>query len=102
MVFPVETRGHLSVLAGQTEGSGQPINEAKLEGDRLTFSVTVPAEKAGEKGPTWKFDLKVSGTRMEGRAEGTKGDRSLGSTDVVNESLELGNKRRSRRGCAPL
>ncbi len=66
--------------AGQTERSGQPINDATLEGDRLTFSVTPPA---GEKGPIWKFDLKVSGTRMEGRAEGANGDHSLGSTDVV-------------------
>ena len=71
--------GHVTGKAGP-EGAGGPINDAKLEGDRLTFSVT-PA--AGEKGPTWKFDLKVSGTRMEGRAQGTNGDHSLGSTDVV-------------------
>ena len=75
-----QAAGQVTGKAGQTEGSGQPINDAKLEGDRLTFSVTAPA---GEKGPTWKFDLKVSGTRMEGRAEGTKGEHSLGSTDVV-------------------
>ena len=60
-------------------GSSQPINDAKLEGGRLTFSVTAPA---GEKGPTWNFDLKVSGTHMEGRAEGTNGGHSLGSADV--------------------
>jgi hypothetical protein len=75
-----QTAGQVTGKAGQAEGSGQPINDAKLEGDRLTFSVTPPA---GEKGPTWKFDLKVSGTRMEGRAEGTNGDHPLGSTDVV-------------------
>ena len=75
-----QAAGQVTGKAGQTEGSGQPINDAKLEGDRLTFSVTAPA---GEKGPTWRFDLKVSGTRMEGRAEGNKGDHSLGSTDVV-------------------
>jgi hypothetical protein len=75
-----QVAGQVTGKAGQTEGSGQPINDAKLEGDRLTFSVTAPA---GETGPTWKFDLKVSGTHMEGRAEGTKGNHSLGSTDVV-------------------
>lgn len=62
------------------ERSGEPFNEAKLAGDRLTFSVT---PSAGEKGPTWKFDLKLSGTCMEGRAEGTNGGRILGSTEVV-------------------
>ena len=75
-----QAAGQVTGKAGQTEVSGQPINDAKLEGDRLTFSVTAPA---GEKGPTWKFDLKVSGTRMKGRAEGTREDHSLGSTDVV-------------------
>ena len=74
-----QTDGQITGKAGP-EGSGQPISDAKLEGDRLTFSVPPPA---GEKGPTWKFDLKVSGTRMEGRAQGTNGDHSLGSTDVV-------------------
>jgi hypothetical protein len=78
-----QAAGQVAGTAGQTEGSGVPINDAKLEGDRPTFSVTAPAENAGEKGPTWKFDLKVSGTRMEGRAEGTRGDHSLGSTDAV-------------------
>jgi hypothetical protein len=75
--------GQVIGKAGQTEASGRPIDDARLEGDHLTFSVTVPAESAGEEGPTWKFDLKVSGTRMEGRARGTRGDHSLGSTDVV-------------------
>lgn len=73
-----QAAGQVTGEAGP-EGSSHPINDAKLEGGRLTFSVTAPA---GEKGPTWKFDLKVSGTRMEGRAEGTNGDRSLGSADV--------------------
>ena len=78
-----QAAGQVTGKAGQTKESGRPINDAKLEGDHLTFSVTAPAERAGEKGPTWKFDLKVSGTRLEGRAEGTKGDHSLGSTDVA-------------------
>ena len=78
-----QAEGQVTGKAGQTEGSGLPIIDARLEGDRLTFSVTAPAENAGEKDLTWKFDLKVSGTRMEGRAQGTKGDHSLGSTDVV-------------------
>jgi hypothetical protein len=72
--------GQVTGTAGQTEGSGQPINDAKLEGDHLTFSVAAPA---GGNGPTWRFDLKLSGTRMEGRAQGTRGDHSLGSTEVV-------------------
>lgn len=75
-----QAAGQVTGKAGQTDGSAQPINDAKLEGDRLTFSVTAPA---GETGPTWKFDLKVSSTRMDGRAAGTNGDHSLGSTDVV-------------------
>jgi hypothetical protein len=75
-----QAAGQVTGKAGQTEASGQPINDVKLQGDRLTFSATAPA---GEKGPTWKFDLKVSGIRMEGRAEGTNGDHSLGFTDVV-------------------
>jgi hypothetical protein len=75
-----QAAGQVTGKAGQTEESGQPINDAKFEGGHLTFSVTAPA---GEEGQTWKFDLKVSGTRMEGRAEGTKGEHSLGSTDVV-------------------
>ena len=78
-----QTVGQITGTAGQTEGSGNAIKEARLEGDRLTFSVTAPGEHEGEQGPTWKFDLRVSGTRMEGRAEGAYGDRSLGSTDVV-------------------
>lgn len=73
-----QTAGQVTGEAGP-EGSSQPINDAKFEGSRLTFSVTPPT---GEKGPTWKFDLKVSGTLMEGRAEGTNGDHSLGSADV--------------------
>jgi hypothetical protein len=77
------TAGQITGTAGQTEGSGNAIKEARLEGDRLTFSLTAPGEHTGEQGPTWKFDLKVSGTHMEGRAEGAYGDRSLGSTDVV-------------------
>ena len=75
-----QAAGQVTGKAGPAEEPGQPINDAKLEGDRLTFSVT---PTAGEKGPTWKFDLKVSGTRMEGRAVGSNGDHSLGSTDVV-------------------
>jgi hypothetical protein len=68
MVFVLkQAAGQVTGKAGPTEGTGQPINDAKLEGDRLTFSVTAPAEHAGEKGPAWRFDLKVSGTRMEGR-----------------------------------
>ena len=78
-----QAAGQVTGKAGQTEGSGLPINDAKLEGDRLTFSVTGPADNEGEMGLTWKFDLKISGTRMEGRAEGTRGDHALGSTDVV-------------------
>ena len=84
LVFTLkQTARQIAGTAGQTEGSGSAIKEARLEGDRLTFSVTTPGEHQGEQGPTWKFDLRVSGTRMEGRAEGTYGDRSLGSTDVV-------------------
>lgn len=77
--------GQITGKAGQTEESGQPINDVRLEGDRLTFSVTAPADKSG---PTWKFDLKISGTHMEGRAEGTRGAHSLGSTDVVMNRLK--------------
>lgn len=80
--------GQVTGKAGQTEASGRPIEDARLEGDNLTFSVTASAENAGEKGPTWKFDLKVSGTRMEGRAQGIRGDHSLGSTDVVVTRLK--------------
>lgn len=75
--------GQVTGKVGETEASGWPIDDARLEGDHLTFSVTAPAENAGEKGPTWKFNLKVSGTRMEGRAQGSSGDHSLGSTDVA-------------------
>jgi hypothetical protein len=78
-----QSAGQVTGTAGQTEGSGNAIQDAKLEGDRLTFSLTAPGEHEGGQGPTWKFDLKVSGARMEGRAEGTYGGRSLGSTDVV-------------------
>ena len=41
-----QAAGQVSGRAGQTEESGRPINDAKLEGDRLAFSVTVPAENA--------------------------------------------------------
>jgi len=84
LVFALkQTASQVTGTAGQKEGSGNAIKDARLEGDRLTFSLTAPGEHEGEQGPTWKFDLRVSGTRMEGRAEGTYGERSLGSTDVV-------------------
>jgi hypothetical protein len=84
LVFALkQTAGQVTGTAGPAEGSGHVIKEARLEGDRLTFLLTTPGEHEGEQGPTWKFDLRVSGTRMEGRAEGTYRDRSLGSTDIV-------------------
>jgi hypothetical protein len=78
-----QNAGQITGTAGETEASGHAIKDARLEGDRLTFSTTAPGEHEGEQGPTWKFDLRVSGAHMEGRAEGAYGDRSLGSTDVV-------------------
>jgi hypothetical protein len=78
-----QTAGQITGTAGETEGSGRPIKDARIDGDRLTFSLSAPGENQGSTGPTWKFDLKVSGARMEGRAEGTLGDRALGSTDVL-------------------
>ena len=74
-----QAAGQVTGEAGPEGSSSQPINNAKLEGGRLSFSVAPPG---GEKGPTWKFDLKLSGTHMEGRAEGKNGDHSLGSADV--------------------
>jgi hypothetical protein len=78
-----QTAGQITGTAGETEASGYAIKDARLEGDRLTFSTTAPGEHKGEQGPTWRFDLRVSGTHMEGLAEGAYGDRPLGSTDVV-------------------
>jgi hypothetical protein len=84
LVFALkQTAGQVTGTGGPAEGSGHAIKEATLEGNHLTFSLTAPGEHEGERGPTWKFDLRVSSTRMEGRAEGTYGERSLGSTDVV-------------------
>ena len=89
LVFALQqTAGRITGTAGQAEGTGQAIRDAKLEADRLTFAVTAPGERAGDQGPTWTFDLRVSGTRMEGRAEGTYGDRSLGSTEVVMQRVK--------------
>jgi hypothetical protein len=89
LVFALkQTAGQVSGTAGPTEESGNAIKEARLEGDHLTFSVTAPGDHQGEKGPKWNFDLRVSGTRMEGRAEGAFGDRSLGFTDVVMTRLK--------------
>lgn len=84
LVFALQqTAGRITGTAGQAEGTGQAIRDAKLEGERLSFAVTAPRERSGEQGPTWTFDLRVSGTRMEGKAEGKYGDRLLGSTEVV-------------------
>ena len=37
-----QTAGQITGTAGQTEGSGNAIREARLEGDRLIFSITAP------------------------------------------------------------
>lgn len=80
LVFVFEqTNDRITGMGGPAEDPNSPIRDAMLKGHRLTFSVP----PAAENGPTWMFDLRVSGTRMEGRGEGARGDRSLGSADVT-------------------
>jgi hypothetical protein len=73
----------VSGTAGPDNSNQAPIQDARLDGQHLTFSVTLPPPPGSDAGPTWKFDLTVSGNRMEGRSEGTMGARSLGITQVV-------------------
>lgn len=80
LVFVLEQTGErVTGTGGPAEDPNSPIRDARLEGDRLTFSVPPTAED----GPTWKFDLRVSGNRMDGRGEGSRGSRSLGSAEVA-------------------
>ncbi len=71
LVFMLEQTGEqITGTVGPAEDPGSPISpirDARLEGDRLTFSVP----PAAEDGPEWKFGLRVSGhrMRMEGRGE---------------------------------
>ncbi len=85
LVFVLEqTSERITGTGGPAEDPNSPIRDAVLDGDRLTFSVPPTAED----GPTWKFDLRVLGPRLEGRGEGTRGSRSLGSTEVVMNRSE--------------
>jgi hypothetical protein len=72
----------ISGKAGPDETNLAPIQNARLEGSRLTFSVTLPPLPGSDAGPTWRFDLTSSGDKMEGKGEGNVGARSLGSTQV--------------------
>jgi hypothetical protein len=84
LVFELtQTDGVVTGTAGPSEHSENPIHDARLDGDRLTFTVSPLAADGGESSPTWKFQLKVSNTRMDGTAEGSYRNRSLGSTEVV-------------------
>ena len=73
----------LSGTAGPNENNQAPIQGAKLDGTHLAFSVTLLPPPGSDAGPTWRFDLTVSGDRMQGKAEGSMGERSLGTTEVV-------------------
>src|SRR5215472_11542329 len=73
----------LSGTAGPNETNQAPIQGARLEGSHLAFSVTLAPPPGSDSGPTWKFELTVSGDRMEGKADGRMGERSLGATQVV-------------------
>ena len=80
LVFVLQQAGeHVIGMGGSAEDPDTPIRDARLEGDRLTFFVPATAED----GPTWKFDLRASGHRMAGRGEGSRGNQSLGSTEVA-------------------
>lgn len=85
LVFVLEQTGEgITGKGGPAEDPNSPIRDVTLEGDRLTFTVPPTVED----GPTWRFDLRVSGPRLEGRGQGTRGGRSLGTTDVVMNRSE--------------
>ena len=84
LLFEVKQEGNrVSGRAGPDPSNQAPMQDLRLDGSHLTFSVTLPPPPGSDAGPTWKFDLTVSGNGMEGRSEGTMGDRSLGITQVV-------------------
>jgi hypothetical protein len=78
IVFHLKQQGsQVSGTAGPAGEAPKPIREAKLEGDRLTFTV------GGGSGPTWKFELRVSDDSMQGTGEGTSASgQSMGTTQV--------------------
>ncbi len=84
LVFKLKQSGdQVSGTAGPGENAQSPIQDARLQGDHLTFSVTGPGESGAGSGPTWKFELTVSGERLDGRAEGTLKGQFLGKVKVV-------------------
>ncbi len=90
IVFRLKQAGdEITGTAGPDAAHQSAIRDAKLVADHLTFSVTGADEsgKAGA-GPTWKFDLKVAGDHMEGKAEGAYGGRNLGTTNVLMSRQE--------------
>jgi hypothetical protein len=66
---------HISGTAGPEGKSLNPIRDAKLEGNHLTFNVSSVSED-GTPGVTWQFDLTVSEDRIEGKGTATSGSRS--------------------------
>jgi hypothetical protein len=78
IAFHLKQEGRqVSGSAGPTGEEAKPIRDAKLQGDRLTFTV------GDAPGPSWKFDLTVSGDTMQCTGEGTSpSGRSMGSTEV--------------------
>jgi hypothetical protein len=75
--FDLTQRGDTLNGTAGPEGSNEPISDAKLDGNHLTFTVG----KAPE--PVWKFDLTVSGKSMTGKGQGSKGGQSIGTTNVT-------------------
>ena len=73
----------VSGTAGPDNTNQAPIQDPRLNEQHFTFSVTLPPPPGSDAGPTWRFELTVSGNRMEGKGEGNMGARSLGTTQVV-------------------
>lgn len=53
---------------GPNESEQHPIQNAKLQGDRLTFEIVTGS------GRTMRFDLKVAGDKIEGEVQGESRD----------------------------
>jgi hypothetical protein len=75
-----QTGDQITGTAGPT-GAVEPIYDATIQGDHLTFSV------GRDPKPVWKFDLIVSNKQMQGRGEGKRAGQELGKT-IVNMSLQ--------------